>query len=567
MAKTVGLLILVAAVFAIVSSGINAAGNATANPTVSSAGVANITSNSPASAPQNLTVANLSITSNLSIYSPLEISFNVTNTGTLATGNIIARISIYGNANYSDTFNLTALSPGQSELALIYLGNVTQVVGSYAVYVDLGYLANRTFEREAEGISGYRVVNLNLAYTGQQSRVSTIPDLKVASIPLLAYLSARSNFISQLDLSYNGSLPVTASILYPSTFSSMLSFSTRTIYLLHNQSLGSSMVFSPQTQAYETTYIIPVNISATQTGEPKVGINRYVQFSVFNYSNSSASVSEQAILYNDSQSADGTLQIDSPANYSLYNTKAELIIPTSAARYISQVSASGASAQITGSSSGYSINWNVGNLQKGQDVYLYYDIAKLSNFSALSDSQMLLTSTTMPSQQNVLKLSKTFLPTLYTNATGRMQVTLFYTGVASGRAVFYLPSVNGASVLNSTQVVNIYSNKLVERNFDIETNNFTGTVLLKMYVIAGGINSTFFFPLVILQRPSSPIDQISKELSTFKYLISLIIVIIIVVMAYTYRKPGKPPEYSYERARSLIQIREQMDREPVRRYR
>ena len=147
----------------------------------------------------------------------------------------------------------------------------------------------------------------------------------------------------------------------------------------------------------------------------------------------------------------------------------------------------------------------------------------------------------MPTQQNVLKVTKTSIPTLYTNSTGQIQVTLLYTGVASGRAVFYLPSGNGAQILNSTQVVNVYPNNIIERNFGLQTNNFTGTVLLKMYVLADGVNSTFFFPLVILQRQQSLFDQISQTLSTFKYLLSLIIVIIIVVMAYSYRKPEKPP--------------------------
>ena len=353
MTKLSELLILAAVLLAIPISFLNATSNATASATTVSNSTV-LVSNSVTLVPQNLTLTNLSIPSNLSVYSPLGILFNVTNTGTLATGNITARISIYGNANYSDTVSLAALSPGQSQLVLLYLNNATQVEGSYAVYVDLGYYVNKTFEKESEAVSGYKVVNLNLAYIQpQQQGVSTIQNLELTSVPLFAYLSSKSSFLSQLSLLYNGSLPVTASIVYPSTFSSMLSFSARSLYIAHGQSLGTSILFTPPTQNYETTYIIPVNISVLQTGEPKTGVTRYMQFSVFNYTNSSASVSQQAVLYNNSQSAQGTIQVDSPKNYSLYNTKVELFLPRSAARYVSQISAFGSPTQITGSGSGY----------------------------------------------------------------------------------------------------------------------------------------------------------------------------------------------------------------------
>ncbi len=76
-----------------------------------------------------------------------------------------------------------------------------------------------------------------------------------------------------------------------------------------------------------------------------------------------------------------------------------------------------------------------------------------------------------------------------------------------------------------------------------------------------GTNSTFNLPVVVLQRPQPLLEAILGFLSTFKYLVSAIIVVGVIIMLYEYRRKRRPQEYNEDRARKLMQIRDQIKRE------
>ena len=115
-------------------------------------------------------------------------------------------------------------------------------------------------------------------------------------------------------------------------------------------------------------------------------------------------------------------------------------------------------------------------------------------------------------------------------------------------------------VHNATRIANVYPNEQLSQSFDITTGSFTGTIQLKLYVVTGGVNSTYSFPIVVLQRPVTVLSVMSNILLAFKYLIAAIVVIVILILVYSYRKAHRPLPYNSERARKLIEIRNQIKR-------
>lgn len=509
----------------------------------------------------NISITGVYVASNVSVYSPLPVLLNVTNTGKFASGNIFVGLQIYGTPQVLETFNFSGLSPGQSELILMYLNNVTGATGGHTIYFTSGYIVDGIPYQTGKAISGYTVVGSNFARQAGIEGSASLPNVNTNYIPYIEYMLENSSLLSQLVLSYNGAAPSSISISIPTSFSTMLSLSTDSLYLQDGQSLSTSILFNPPSQQYESTYVIPITLTSVQNGATTGTAVRYVRISTLNASGSVPEISERLALLNDSSSSSATVQINSPSGYNMYNAKLQLTIPSAITANAIHVNAYGSQSTVTNGNGSYTIEWYLGDVQRSQVLYLYYDIYNLTDAAALADQQFILSSTTLPAQNSNFNVTGTVLPVFYANTTGQIQINLIYTGTSNAQATFYLPSTQSATVQNSTHTVNVTPNEQLQQTFVITANNYSGTALLKFYADVNGVNSTFNLPVVILEKPTDLPGLILYTLSRYRYEIIggiLIILAIVGAVAYALKKRNEPKKHDPESTKQLIQVREQM---------
>ncbi len=513
----------------------------------------------------NLTISGLTIPTAVGTYSPLPVSFNITNSGKYASGNITLSVDIYGLADANRTFNFTGLSPGQSEFVLVYVNNITEVTGKYIAYVNSAYKLNGVEHTSGRGFLPYTVINTQFANPIPGLTVGRIPNMKVTSAPLLFYVPQSVSTLSQIGLLYTGLYPINVNMYVPRSFSSIMSFSTPTLYLTRNQSLSSGILMNPFKQAYENTYIIPINVSATPAtpgGGLHMNQSQYMQLSALNMSNSTSRLYEQVEVQNDSTSATGVIQVNSPSKYNIYGSVVQLIIPVGTTPSMSNIDAFGARTQIFEVNGDYIIDWYVGDVQKNQQVYVYYNIMGLSDPGALRSQQLLLYSSSQQTVNGMLKLIKgASTPTFYTNSSQLLQVSILYTGSTTANATLSLSSPIGTTIQNASRTIVVHPNQELLQSFNITTNNYVGTDLLKLGVYVNGVNTTYNMPIVIFHQPTSVLSIAQNFWLTFKYLIFAIFIGVGILIIYLkQRKGNRPQKYSTQRVEQLINLREQLNR-------
>ncbi len=519
---------------------------------------------SPSNTPYltSLNITNFFIPANISVYSPLSLSFNITNTGSFASGNIVVELNVYGESQINETFSLAPLAPGQSELVLAYLNNATDVPGGYVAYLDSGYSLDGTYHATGRAVEGYSVMNSGFAGGASLASNSfgTIAGLKIASMPFIYYFYPQSSLLSQVEFSYNGGGSAKVDMSIPPAFAGVMSLSTSSLFISENQSLRLGVLFSPAKQQYEDTYIIPMEITELQGGASQ-SVMRYVHLSTLNNYNGSAGVIEQVNLLNNSQASSATIQVDSPANASLYNARLEIIVPGDVTNNASRISAYGSIANTSSASGMYLINWYIGSVQQDQRLYLYYGIAGLKNIDALLESKIILVSETPPSAQGIFRILNTSLPVFYTDSNHRISINAIYTGAVPANMTLSLPAYPGVIVHNSTDFVHVMPNQQIQAYFDVASSNYSGVAPLKLSVSVDGISSEYSIPVVILPKPSTLAGEFLSVLSDFRYPISGLIALVLIITVYNRRRSEKPVPYSAEKARTLINIKNQINRD------
>ena len=509
----------------------------------------------------NITITGISIPSNVGVYAPLPIFVNLTNTGSLASGNVTLGIQIFGTPEINRTLDFPGLSPGQSELALIYLYNVTRSAGGHAIYLKAGYASGPNSYVTGREESGYHVIGSGLAgYLDPQGGSGGLPHVDVTYMPLLDYLPNGSSLLSQIGLSYNDSKAASVNIGVPSAFSKMLSLSSNSLYMLPGQILSSSVLFTYGPQPYGSAYAIPVTLTEIQDGAVQGSETRYIQVYTLNSTGNVPTISGHVSLSNNSADSAGIVQVDT-ANYSLYGSSLELTVPAGTTANASNIDAYGYQASVTQVNGSYVIEWSIGNIQKRQDIYLYYDIEHLENPGELADQQFVLSSTTKPAGNSNFNVTGASLPILYINSTEQIQINLRYTGAAAANAVLFLPSVPEVTITNATRVASVSPNEQIQETFFVTARNYTGTALLRLHVTSGGVNSTYTFPIIILARPTDLPGLALYFLRKYGYEILAVIMAAAAVVAYAVTRKRSPKRYDPERAKRLITLREQMERD------
>lgn len=508
---------------------------------------------------QTLLTSNLTIPANASIYSPLPISFNITNTGTSAFNDIRVDININGPTSAATSFYTMPLSPGQKESVLVYLPNATSELGTYYAYVNASYFSNGTRYR------GGSATQYSVIYTEYGIRpkgvpdISTLPGLNLTYLPYVNYVSQNGSLSTNLGMENLDVNAIFANVSVPSRFSSLLTFSTQTLYILPNQTVLSNILFKPLQGQPPGTYIIPIII--TQLGASHLSSStqtEYLYFYTFNDSATAPTIFNQLYLTNNTQSAEGTVQVRAPGGSGLTDTIVKLMFNSSLTPSVSQISAFGEAENVTQQGSSYVLQWHIGTLPQGQTKYLYYSVKGITNISALKGAELVLLSSTPVNDQNVFRLLNTTLPAFYTNTYGNVSVDILYTGTSAGSATVSLSGPIGSHITNASQRATALPNQVISKEFGVNMGNYTGTEFLTLSVSSGGVSATYSLPVIVLQKPASVTGVLSTQVPLFKYIIPTVIVIAGIVIFLRSRPSERRQYYRPDMARKLINMREQI---------
>ncbi len=351
------------------------------------------------------------------------------------------------------------------------------------------------------------------------------------------------------------------SINVPKIYSNIISFSASSFAIKPNENIAVQLSFTPNLTIAPGTYVIPLNITATIQNRSTT-VKEYLSFTVYSRSSPSKYILNQVLLSNNTNIANGVLQIHNPTNSTIFNLRVATMIPKIVASNISQISAYGLANNITESDGYYVINWLVPYLPKDGSIYAYYTISKPHNQNLLTNIQNTMTvpTTYVPSTQ--LKVVEINVPTFYANTTGSISMEELYTGTSVQQVSALLIAPPGIGVSPSMYILNASPNTLLTQEFKIKVSS-PGTLMLSLYLSTQGFNTTYTIPIVVLPIPTTttipPAVVPSKPSYLPGYIAAIILLLIILIFLGSRRRRG--PKYSEERLSSLKEIKEMVKRE------
>ena len=507
----------------------------------------------------NLVVSQIYIPRNSSVYSPLPISFNISNTGLNAFNNMSVDITIVGPSDAATSFSVIPLSPGQTESILVYMPNATTVFGTYYAYVNASYVSGGIRYR-AGSATQYNIIYSPYAQNTQGIKeANPISGLNFTYLPYATYVQNNNSFRTQLGIQNLEPKPIFVNISVPSKFASVLTFSTKLLYIAPNQSLITNLLFNAPPRAMPLAYTIPVTITRVGSSTlPGASQTEYLNFYTIENVSGISNLYNQVYLSNNTHSAGGTLLLYSPSAYDLRDSIIKMILSDSLTSNLAGISAFGSQSNITSQGSNYVIQWHVGPMPKGQTRYVYYSADAIKNVSALKNAEIILMSSEAISSEQVFKLVNTTLPALYTNSEGNITVNIMYTGTSASTVSLNLNGPAGVSITNSNQKVTAYPNMVITGKFGVNPGNSTGTEYLTLSVSSGGTATSYSLPIIVLQNSPALGDILQTQVPLFKYIVLTIIVIAAVLFLSRGRIPEIKQPYRPDMARKLIGIREQI---------
>mgnify|MGYP001626351917 CR=1 FL=1 len=506
---------------------------------------------------------------------PISLVISLFNNGELASNTIRLNISVAGPQSFSLYKNESPLSPGSGENVTFTFSNLT-ATGAYNVVVKARY--STTLQKQVLSNTSTATASFSI-YSPTPTPIPTptptpvptptsvpkpivpLPTVGIISAPLLSSSIQGTPSISQISLINNGNATETVSISVPKIYSSIVSVSASSFAIKPNENIAVQLSFTPNLTMAPGTYVIPLNVTATIQNRSTTA-KEYVSFTVYSQSSPSKDILNQVLLSNNTNIANGVLQIRNPTNSTIFNLRIATMIPKIVASNLSQISAYGLANNITESNGYYVINWLVPYLPKGGSAYAYYTISKPRNQNLLTNIQNIMTVPTTYAPSTQLKVVEINVPTFYANSTGSISMEELYTGTSLQQVSALLIAPPGISVSPSMYIVNASPNTVLTQEFKIKVSS-PGTLMLNLYLSTQGFNTTYTIPLVVLPMPTTTtIPQVvvpSKPSYLPGYIAAIILLLIILIFLGSRRSRG--PRYSEERVSSLKEIKEMIKRE------
>jgi hypothetical protein len=525
--------------------------------------------------PANVVVKISAYPSTINPGTPISISIELNNTGSLASSSIGINGVISGPQKIYFSYLASPLAPHQEENISFSFSNIT-APGSYTIYAFASYNSLLKSSNQILNSSSYAFSSFSVSYPAPPSPspspspkpvsvpkpITSIPQVGIISAPLLVSAIAGTSSLSQLSIVDTSNATEIINLSVPSTYSSMLKLSATSFFIKPNENVTIQLGFFPNSTTQSGIYIIPINITASIANKSTT-VTEYVQFEVLRNRNSS--ILNQLILANNTNVADGILKIYNPTNTTMVNVRASTLIPKSAVSNISQINAYGLINNITEENGYYVINWLVPYLPKGSSTYAYYSIYKPESETQLSYIQNIMEVPSYVKPSSTLRLININVPTFYANATGHIVAEELYTGTGIQSVAVQLLGQPGVRIVPSLIIENASPNQVLVQTFNVSVPS-SGTAMLSLYISMQGFNETYSIPALVLAPPTTttiPQTVQPKPSSLSISLESALIftILIILVLSIIVENKRRGPRYSEERVSSLKEIREIIKRE------
>lgn len=534
------------------------------------------------SGPADIVITNFSIPGTIGINAPLNILLQLQNNGGLATGNITININIARlNTSLNLTYNVSALSPYQSESVVIHIYNKTGTPGQHNVTVYASYKSNGALQYSGAVQGSYDIVSTQSPPNKNAVSLLQIPDLTITYIPTYTALYSGNEQVSEMGVKNTGTVPEFVNVSIPKNYSNLITLSTSSVYLSPNSQLYIQFVLRANaTMTDIATYSIPFNFTVSPVGGTQNTVNEKISLTVSNQTQSQPSILNQVTLINSTNSTTGIIEVRSGTAESINNATLVTYLPYGAVNDASSIMTSGLQANVVQVGGKYQINWFIPYLPAGQVQYAYYQISKLegSEFSFKVGSVLTIPSILRP--LSLLKIVNFSLPTFYTNSTEKMSVDVLYTGTSGQSVYFYLTAPPSVTIYNSTQLVNATPNQLLVRNFIVKTGGTPGTLIFTLYINTQNTNVSYSLPIVVLQNGQPTGSGSSSSTSTIKavvggttkpisinikgyiaYIVAAVAILLIVLLIYGVMVVLNRPNYNRQRLKKLMDVKNQIKRQ------
>ncbi len=509
-------------------------------------------------------IASNMVVGNVSYGSQLPVSLRLHNNGSLSSNIITLYIKINGTASFNRSYVLSTIAPNQTFPIILSLSNVTNTPGPYKIYAYAGFSEyGRTF------LSNVVKANYTVPSPPSSSKIpsnrTTTPIVKppyveITTVPIYSSIPYGTSAVSSLGLKDIIAQPETVALSINSSYSNLMGVSATSLSLKANQT-ELVQVYANGKSNKPGSYIVPITINATLANGTSSLQTEYVSFTVYNKTNSTASISYNVALQNDTASALGTVTVSGAANTSLKNTTMLTIIPEAEVYSANDINAYGLPNRIEVVNNSYYIIWNISSIPASKQVIMYYSISNPESQSLLSDIQNILYSPSSISFLKLFKITSLSLPTLFTNSYGLINVSAIYTGVLPSTVSLYLVSSTGLKAINASYSQVMVPNQQVFHSFKVASGPVPGTYLLYMYASAAGINYNYTLPLLVEKLvPSTtvlttvpPIPVIGKNIYVYAAYAATAIILIAIATYAAYKYKNKP-KYNPKVAKELVEI-------------
>ncbi len=522
-------------------------------------------------------ITNLSTASSFSTGSTVPLNVTLVNYGSYAATNVILNVSIAGPSSFTSTYQLVPLSPSQAENAVVYISGAIPDQGTYTLSAFAGYYLDSAYETSPSSSLQFDVTQSNNGNRnsggggggGGPPPITPVPGLSITTIPLTTSAIAGQGLVTQIALLSTANANETVTLNVGSNFTRLLSLSVTSLKLSPGQTAGLEATFKTNANTTPGTYIVPLIVNVSVIGSPTHIQTEYLTFTVYSALNNGLQVVGQTYLTDSLRSLSGVIEIVNNGNSSIYNGTLFTVLPAPAINNISDISAYGLPNNVTLGPNGYTITWSVGQILAGQQLYAYYQVTNITKPELVSFAQNIFAAPTPVSSSSLIKVVDIHAPQLYTDSSGNISVSVFYTGTLSQPVTFYLTGPLSTSIGNPVQVVNATPNQLLQRSFYTSVGNFTGTLIYNLYISSAQFNLSQSIPVLVLAPQGGKATTTTKgsqasesetaaQLQKAKVALAgigaaTIILIILLTIERAYRK--REPKYTHEDMIKLARIK------------
>jgi len=525
--------------------------------------------------PQNLSIIGISEPFVAVRGAPITFQINTTNLGQLSAGNFTLFLNITG---LTSSFAVRAQYPGASLLPFqnttytITLPNVTPSLGGYDIQAfDTYPLGNGTATSNI-ATTRYSVI----AQTGvgggvfpqSANYITSLPSLLITSAPLITSITSGTQSLSILGLQNTGTSPENVTLSIPPAYQDLLELSTNSLYLLQGQQGSVHFTFFPNATLPSGVYILPLKLGLS-TGGPIVNQTEYFAFNLYSASNSSAQIASQLTLQNNTDTAQGTIQISNPTSGLLTNLTLQTFIPKALVSNISDIKTLGLQANIVDIPGFYMVIWQIPQISPLTSVYGYYTIGQPQSQRLLQSIKNVLATQASSLPPGILKVVNIAFPTFYTNSSGTISMFAVYTAAESEPISFILTGPPGITISNPSQLINSSQSQLLNPSFTVTPGLISGTYNLTLFVSTKGFNATYSLPIVVLPSAQSPnaqlssllnsaINSLKNNLQTVEYVLAAVAGLVAIYLIVRF---VKMPFYRRGTSEQLARLRDQVKSE------